>query len=926
MSNRKLRASRFSVTLMCSAACFAIMTHSASAQTQSQSPSAEPPATTEVIVTGTNLRGVAPVGSAIIAVTRDDIVASGAVTTAQLLEESPQVSNLGYSDQSRGQSGGSGNVDYDTSINLHGLGPYSTLTIVDGQRVVPQGTTGQVVDPSIIPTIMLQRIDIEADGASATYGSDAIAGVVNLILRRNVEGVETSVQDGVGDHYNEHQLDALIGHRWDSGQFTLGVENSYNSALNGEYRSFYSDNLTSRGGGDFDSTSCNPGNIVVGGVTYPIPAGGVTSANASSLAPGCPNRCDPLKKSDILPMENHYSAAFTLDQRINDRIDISVDGLYAHKDIFYQGAPAASSLTVPSSNPYFVAPAGAALPFCPGSLTLRCETVGYSFDVPGDPTHGSSDTYQLSLKADVKLFADWKAELYGSWGRNVETSGFSVGINNSVINGSSSTVGSLSNPVAGEAFNPFGASQSQAVTQAISNALGEFNGATSYGNGELKFDGTLFTLPAGPVSAAFGYEGQSQLSSFLFQSGSTAHPVGFDRYFYRDVSSFFGEANIPIFGGAAVFPGLQALDIDIADRYDYYSDIKASTNNPKFGVNWIPIDGLKLRGTYGTSFRAPVFSQIYGNSDGIYVQPYSDPTCKCTVEGATVTGPNTGLKPETSQTWTVGFDYKPPWLAGLTLSVTYFDTVYQGQITNELANLDILETANLFTGTEIINRNPSNALLAQFGNLPVLGGTLPNACGSVTSFPTGNCVNKLTGITLLVDGRNKNLGVTDADGLDFQASYRWTTPAWGDFKVGVEGTYFTEFEESFSPTGPLFNVLNTTFNPLQLRFRTDTAWNYGPFTAVVYVNYANAYTNTDTTPNQSVSAYTTVDTHFAYLFNSDHAGLLNGVTLSLDITNLFDANPPFVNIAESQNGGGGWDPVNANPIGRVVAFAIDKKW
>jgi iron complex outermembrane receptor protein len=908
----------------------------ASAQVVSGAKDTPPAANTrstveEVIVTGTNLRGVAPVGSAIIGINRDDIVTSGAVTTVDLLEQSPQITNLGLSATSRGQTGGSANSSYNTSINLRGLGPYSTLTLVDSHRVVPQGTTGQAVDPSIIPTIMLQRVDIEADGASATYGSDAIAGVVNLVLRRNFEGLEVTARGGVGNHYDDHQFDIAAGKRWDSGQFTVGFENSYNSELNGQDRSFFSDNLVSRGGSDFRPTTCNPGNIVISGVTYPIPAGGVTAANKAALVPGAANKCDPLKSQDILPMQNHYSAVFTLDQHVNDRVDVSVDGIYAQKDIRFRSAPVASTLTVPSSNPYFVSPNGVTPPFCAGSTTLRCESVAYNFsqDLPGALANGHSQTYQLSIKTDVRLFADWKAELYGSWGRHLEHAGSNNnGVVTSVLNGSATTVGSLSNPNPGSAFNPFGGTQSAAVLANISNALVYTGGATSYGTGELKFSGTLFRLPAGPVSAAFGYQGQSQLTSFLLLGGSTTNPTSTspEREFYRNVTSFYGEVNIPIFGGQLVAPGLQGLDIDIAARHDYYSDIKASTSNPKVGVNWTPIEGVKARATYSTSFRAPVFSQIYGNSAGIYVQAYSDPTCNCTISGAAVTGPNLGLVPETSKTWTAGVDFKPTRLPGLSVSLTYFNTVYQGQVNNYLANLTLLQTAGLYAGTGIINRNPSDSYVAQFANLPILGGILPNACSTLTSFPSGGCANKLSGIALVIDARNKNLGTTDENGIDFQASYRWTTASFGAFKVGINGTYFTEFAQAFTPTGAIFNELNTTFNPLALRFRTDTSWSYGPIRAAAFVNYANAYDNTSATPTQTVGAYTTVDLHLAYVFDHAAKTMLKDTTFALQVTNLFDTNPPFVNVAESSNGGGGWDPVNANPIGRVIALSIDKKW
>ena len=256
------------------------------AQAQTTSGHGEPgpaAAVTEVVVTGSRIRGVAPVGSPIIALGRQELVETGAVTTSQFLLQTPQVYNLGTSENQRVSAGGSNNITYGSAINLRGIGPYSTLTLVEGHRVARAGTLGSTVDPAIIPTIALQRIEVVADGASAIYGSDAVAGVVNLILRRNFEGVETTAHYGVGDNYDERQAGFIYGGHWEGGHGTIAFENGYHSALKGFDRSFFHANQTSSGGADYSLTQCNPGNIIVGGVSYAIPAGGVTPATVGSL-------------------------------------------------------------------------------------------------------------------------------------------------------------------------------------------------------------------------------------------------------------------------------------------------------------------------------------------------------------------------------------------------------------------------------------------------------------------------------------------------------------------------------------------------------------------------------------------------------------------------------------------------------------------
>ena len=156
-----------------------------------------------IVITGSRIRGVAPVGSPLVDLDRNDIEASTAVTTDRLIRELPQVFDLGVSENSRGQSGGNSNITFGNSVNLRGIGPYATLVLVNGHRVV---SNTRSVDPSIIPMLGLERVEVVADGASAIYGSDAIAGVVNLIPRRSFEGFEAIARYGVAENYNEYQL------------------------------------------------------------------------------------------------------------------------------------------------------------------------------------------------------------------------------------------------------------------------------------------------------------------------------------------------------------------------------------------------------------------------------------------------------------------------------------------------------------------------------------------------------------------------------------------------------------------------------------------------------------------------------------------------------------------------------------------------
>ena len=140
----------------------------------------------EIVVIGSRIEGVAPVGATVQVLDREAIENSGTVTLDRMIRELPEVFDLGFSENSRAQSGGNGNATYSNSVNLRGLGPFSTLIMMDGHRMT---TNGRAIDTSVLPTLGVERIEVIANGAAAIYGSDAVAGVVNLIPRRNLDGV-----------------------------------------------------------------------------------------------------------------------------------------------------------------------------------------------------------------------------------------------------------------------------------------------------------------------------------------------------------------------------------------------------------------------------------------------------------------------------------------------------------------------------------------------------------------------------------------------------------------------------------------------------------------------------------------------------------------------------------------------------------------
>lgn len=212
----------------------------------------------QILVTGSRIRGIEAVGSNVIALDQDDIQAEPVISTNDLLRRVPQVVSLGANRAGGSSQNGAANATRGAGINLRGISTNATLLLYDGRRFPPQGTQGQFTDPSVIPSLALGRVEVVADGASAIYGSDAVAGVVNLILRRDMDGIEARFRYGFTDgDYSEKQAAVIAGQQWGSGGAMVAFEYTENEPLFGsEVADWYQQDNRSRGGRDLRNTNC----------------------------------------------------------------------------------------------------------------------------------------------------------------------------------------------------------------------------------------------------------------------------------------------------------------------------------------------------------------------------------------------------------------------------------------------------------------------------------------------------------------------------------------------------------------------------------------------------------------------------------------------------------------------------------------------
>jgi len=855
----------------------------------------------EVFVTGSRIRGTELIGSSVLVMDRQVMQDSGGVTIDRMLKEVPSNFDLGVSDNSRGQSGGAGNIVYSNSVNLRGIGAYATLILVDGHRAI---SNSRSVDPSMLPTLGVERIEVIADGSSAIYGSDAVAGVVNIIQRRSLEGAEAYARYGSSEDgaYTEESIGAAWGKRWEGAQFMLAYDHIDRSRLNGDDRDFFSSDLRSQGGGDYRINRCSPGTLTTGAgasaVNYAIPKGGLTSASVASLSPGTQNLCNQAPGQDLSPAQEYNNFNSTGSFDVNDVLTLSYDGFYSKRKFVRSPAVFSTNLTVPSTNAFFVRPTG----FTGNSYTVAYSGLG-EFD--SDSSDGSAQNWQIAPAFKLALPADWELSGVLSYGKNKDITNSYNGVHTADLNAALAS----SNPAT--AFDPYGLGRTTKETLAnvfdswfIAPTQADF---TSY---ELRTDGTLFSLPAGDVALAAGIERQELEVRLGTQIGVPSLVPMTWRSFDREVDSYYTEMVVPLADGDGL---LGKLDFTAAARYDDYSDV-GSTTNTKVGFSWQVTDSLKLRGSRGTSFRAPIIPDIYGNTNAIRVGRILDPTIGAQVDFASRTGPNLTLTPEEATTWSIGADWDVT--DSLTANLTYFDVDYRGKVENTTGNPGVLTLESQYAGTNIIQRGATA--------IATLQGLLQDPAVSLLgTFPGGNVNN----IRVFLDTRNFNLGVSRTKGVDIQLAYSTDIGQYGSLRFNMNGMYLTDYDVAITKVAAPIPLRNVIFNPLKWRTRGNITWDYNNWHSQLSMTYVNSYRNNLVTPNQTVDSYTPVDLRVAYDFgDAGNSMWLQDLNIAFEARNMFDEDPPFVDVAPSGSGSGGYDATIANPIGRLYALSLRKSF
>jgi outer membrane receptor protein involved in Fe transport len=433
---------------------------------------------------------------------------------------------------------------------------------------------------------------------------------------------------------------------------------------------------------------------------------------------------------------------------------------------------------------------------------------------------------------------------------------------------------------------------------------------------ELAADGTLINIDGGAIRLAVGVQFRDE----QFEEGY--RPIA--AQLQRDVTAAYAELNVPFVGATNRRGGIERLELTLAGRYEDYSDF-GDTFNPKVGLSWVPVTGVNVRGSWGTSFRAPVLSRM-NPADGtavFYQGSFMDVGANTTALMLSGSGENLG--PEESRSWTAGFDIAPPAMPGLKFSATYFDVDYDDRIRTPFPS-----GYNLFgvlldpTYSAVVTRYPS------LDQISALRAQLPR---SMCFFAAGNvqtpCPNPpVADVTAIVDERWRNLASVRLQGLDFSLGYRLRTEA-GDWGFEIGGQKLLENREQLVAGAQYTEQMSDVWSPVDLRLRGNVSYSLGSLILSTFANYTDGYRDERSArlagagQRPNVGSWLTFDVSMQYQFGQLLASkAMPDLSLSLNAINVFDRDPPFV----SSPVGVFFDGVNANPLGRFVGAQLVARW
>ncbi|WP_295634065.1 TonB-dependent receptor [Novosphingobium sp.] len=868
----------------------------------------------EIVVTGTLIRGTAVVGSQTITIDQKIITDKAATSTNELLSVIPQIAN-NFNGRPEGDPRGYAAGISTTRPNLRSLPSTNstsgalTLLLVDGMRVAPVGVNQASLDPDVVPTVVLEGVDVVTDGGTSLYGADAVAGVINFRTRKKFDGFKIDGNFGFGTTikgFHEYDVSGIAGKSWATGNAYVAVSHANrDNVLNGETTWASGLVYNAAGVGAFTFTQCP---TPVGTETRWFRFGpGAAQFTNNPAAPGAGTfpvgtPCDATSSQSYSPLLRRTNVYGAITQQVAENIDFRMTAYFSKRDIelsqFPRGFTAAGS---PLTTGALV---GAAFPGAAvGSVTAIPGGTSFSFSPNAAnrnlPQRIGFETWGVSPELDIKLGGDWHVRNNLHYGRSTNFQDF-PGVD--AVKAQCYITGCTG--IAAGQLSPFNvAAASGAVITDIENYTNIQQTTQQLFVFRTVADGSLLSLPAGNVKLAVGAEYQDNSA----KSRLTAGPVGsINALPYmsagRNSKSLFGEVLIPV----ASF-----LDVTGSVRFDSYSDF-GHTTNPNVGVTFKPVSWFKAYGHYNTSYNAPTAVDDLAIATGrfvcgIYVpggtvaQRPTDPLGRDTLKQGScalvLQGSGPGLKPQTSKNFALGFEVTP------TSNFRFGGEFYSIDLQNALGTLNPSNLNTYSTNPNLYTYNPQDPTYQAILKTLTNGGQL----GAQQAF---------SNVAIVVDTRTSNLNAAKVKGIDFHANFDADT-SFGRLSLGVSGTQQTKAQitkggvttDERGNGGPRFSAVSFV------------ALKSGGASARVTVYYTGKYH--DQAQNnlgliEVVNPFVVANLNLGYEFG-ENSGVLAGTSLRLVVNNLFEALPQTI-----KRGSNSFNSYNNYTLGRVIKVGFSK--
>jgi outer membrane receptor protein involved in Fe transport len=897
-------------------------------------------------------------------INRDAMERSGSNTLQDVLKRIPSnFAGVNENINNQGSTGGQGN------ISLRGLGAETTLVLVNGRRIAPSAAAGgtSVANINAIPLAAIERLEVLQDGASAIYGSDAIGGVVNIILRRDFTGSELTLRYGNTDkgHDNhEFRANVVTGASTDKASavivfdyFDRGAklrQDFDNYTRVSDHRALHAD------GTDQRSPTGNPGTVYLrpgsayftatnplglpanpSGI-FGIPDGSTgvwtdAATFARTLLPGVERTFEFSDPNQIIPYTNRIGLSSIASYKISDHIESFMElGYNQNKTIVVLAATpviaTGAANIVPANNPYN--------PFG--------EPVNFRFrplDVGPRTNYLRTDNYRFlfGLKGDVGNNWNWEIGLLMNQDTNRD-----IGVNFIVTTDMIAAASGTFARAPGLFLNVFGDKQGNdpRLLRALNNTV-TTNGTLKQQAVDAKVTGTIWELPAGGLGVAIGGEKRQERYEVyldpLTQQGAFAGSGTRENTFgLRDVYSAYAEVSIPLVSPKQNFSWMRNAELQIAAREEEYNirgqtKAKFTSKKPKYAISFRPIKDLLVRASYAEGFKAPTLFELFSGANGSF--PSVNDPLRNRLD-ATITNP---VLIQSLHYWlpSIPANAASVFLPGTGLAADDAQQVQQAQQGN--TQLQPEESKSNYVGLvydvkwvkglslsagwfkirhENIIRLPlvttPNTGVLQDPGLQFLLRRDPQTAADIAANRPGRLATN--GVAIFLQYVNRAL--EEVEGYDFEVDYKWKTANWGTFNHSLSGTYMAHYWDKGNAQATLTDTVGSAFAAggnftiPRVKMNLQNAWKYRNWTTSANVNFTGHYNEFSTPANDTrvVEHYVTVDLQTAYTLRTPWLG--GNMQISAGVINAFDESTPYVTENVTGSGNTGFDAQVADPRGR----------